>query len=205
MATDIKQHWETIYETKQPSQVSWTQEVPETSLAFIHQFNIPKSASIIDIGGGDSKLVDYLLKEGFTNISVLDISAAAIEKAKLRLGSESDKVTWIVSDILDFHPAEKYDVWHDRAAFHFQTNPGSIKRYLNIVKNATRGMVIVGTFSTDGPKKCSGLDIQQYDEESMKQTFEHNSFRNVECKREDHVTPAGVVQNFVFCSFIKAA
>lgn len=205
MVTDFKHHWETIYQTKRPDQVSWTQEVPVTSLHFIHQFSIPKDAKIIDIGGGDSKLVDYLLKEGYTHLSVLDISAAAIERAKERLGTDAEKVNWIVSDILDFHPTEKYDVWHDRAAFHFQTNAQSIRQYLDIVKQAVDGMVIVGTFSTEGPKKCSGLDIQQYDEDSMKQTFEHNAFRNVECKREDHITPAGVIQNFVFCSFMKEA
>lgn len=205
MITDFKHHWETIYQTKRPDQVSWTQEVPVTSLHFIHQFRIPKDAKIIDIGGGDSKLVDYLLKEGYTHLSVLDISAAAIERAKERLGTDAEKVNWIVCDILDFHPTEKYDMWHDRAAFHFQTNPQSIRQYLDIVKNAVDGMVIVGTFSTEGPTKCSGLDIQQYDEDSMKQTFEHNSFKNVECKREDHTTPAGIIQNFVFCSFIKEA
>ncbi|MFT3845809.1 MAG: class I SAM-dependent methyltransferase [Lacibacter sp.] len=139
MATDIKQHWETIYETKQPSQVSWTQEVPEISLAFIHQFNIPKNASIIDIGGGDSKLVDYLLKEGFTNISVLDISAAAIEKAKLRLGSESDKVTWIVSDILDFHPAEKIRCVARQSSLSFSNQSGKYQTLSQCCKKCCQG------------------------------------------------------------------
>lgn len=203
MDKQLKEHWETIYQTKQPNEVSWTQEVPTVSLAFVHQFKVPKSARIIDIGGGDSKLVDWLLKEGYTHVSVLDISSAAIQRAKMRLGTESDKVTWIISDILDFRPSEKYDLWHDRAAFHFQTNPIHINQYLEIVKNAVEGMVIIGTFSPDGPKKCSGLDIQQYDENGMKEKFENNQFKNVECKREDHITPSGVVQNFVFCSFLK--
>jgi SAM-dependent methyltransferase len=203
MPTDLKEHWETIYETKTPDQVSWTQEIPTVSLEFIHKFNIPKSASIIDIGGGDSKLIDHLLKEGFTNVSVLDISEAAIGRAQKRLGKDAKKVTWIVSDILDFHPDKKYDVWHDRAAFHFQTDSKSIDQYLNIVKQSVEGMVIVGTFSPEGPKKCSGLEIKQYDEDGMKEKFEKNSFKNIECKREDHITPSGAVQNFVFCSFIK--
>lgn len=203
MDKQLKEHWETIYQTKQPNEVSWTQEVPTVSLAFVHQFKVPKSARIIDIGGGDSKLVDWLLKEGYTHVSVLDISSAAIQRAKMRLGTESDKITWIISDILDFRPSEKYDLWHDRAAFHFQTNPIHINQYLEIVKNAVEGMVIIGTFSPDGPKKCSGLDIQQYDENGMKEKFENNQFKNVECKREDHITPSGVVQNFVFCSFLK--
>lgn len=200
----IKQHWETIYQTKQPNEVSWTQEVPTVSLEFVHQFNVPKNAKIIDIGGGDSKLVDWLLSEGYTAVSVLDISEAAIQRAKERLGTKADQVTWIVSDILDFHPPCKYDLWHDRAAFHFQTNPEHINQYLAIVKEAVEGMVIIGTFSPDGPKKCSGLEIKQYDENSMKEKFEQNQFKNVECKRDNHVTPAGIVQNFVFCSFMKA-
>lgn len=203
MTEHLKHHWETIYQTKQPNEVSWTQEVPKASLEYIHQFKIPKDARIIDIGGGDSNFVDFLLNEGYTNISVLDISEAAIERAKTRLGTDANKVTWIVSDILDFEPEIKYDVWHDRAAFHFQTDPISIKTYLEIVKRSVSGMVIVGTFSTDGPKKCSGLDVKQYDEESMKDTFERNQFKNIECKREDHITPAGAVQNFIFCSFLK--
>jgi len=203
MIVDTKEHWETIYKTKQPNEVSWTQEVPAASLAFIHQFNIPKTANIIDIGGGDSKLVDFLLAEGFTNLSVLDISEAAILKAQERLGADASRVNWIVCDILDFQPKEKYDVWHDRAAFHFQTETAKIDTYLNIVKNAVDGMVIIGTFSTDGPTKCSGLEIQQYDEDGMKAKFIKSDFKNLECKREDHTTPSGAVQNFVFCSFMK--
>lgn len=203
MIIDTKEHWETIYKTKQPNEVSWTQEVPAASLAFIHQFNIPKTANIIDIGGGDSKLVDFLLAEGFTNLSVLDISEAAILKAQERLGADASRVNWIVCDILDFQPKEKYDVWHDRAAFHFQTETAKIDTYLNIVKNAVDGMVIIGTFSTDGPTKCSGLEIQQYDEDGMKAKFIKSDFKNLECKREDHTTPSGAVQNFVFCSFMK--
>lgn len=204
MDNHLKEHWETIYQTKQPNEVSWTQEVPVVSLEFVHQFNIPKNAKIIDIGGGDSKLVDFLLQEGYTHVSVLDISEAAIERAKERLGIDAIKVYWIVSDILDFHPTIKYDLWHDRAAFHFQTDALHINQYLQIVKEAVDGMVIIGTFSPDGPKKCSGLDIKQYDENGMKEKFEKNSFKNIECKREDHITPAGVVQNFVFCSFMKS-
>ncbi len=203
MIADTKEHWETIYKTKQPNEVSWTQEVPTASLAFIHQFNIPKAAKIIDIGGGDSNLVDFLLAEGFTNLSVLDISEAAILKAQERLGADASRVNWIVCDILEFKPTEKYDVWHDRAAFHFQIETAKINTYLSIVKNAVDGMVIIGTFSTDGPTKCSGLEIQQYDEDGMKAKFIKSDFKNLECKREDHITPSGAVQNFVFCSFMK--
>lgn len=198
-----KEHWEKIYQTKQPNEVSWTQEIPRVSLEFVHQFNIPKTARIIDIGGGDSKFVDFLLEEGYTQISVLDISETAINRAKERLGPIAKKVNWILTDILDFHPSIKYDVWHDRAAFHFQTENRKIEQYLQIVKDSVEGMVIIGTFSTDGPNKCSGLEIKQYNEMSMKEKFEKNSFKNIECKREDHLTPLGNLQNFVFCSFIK--
>jgi SAM-dependent methyltransferase len=203
MQAPLKQHWENIYQTKQPNEVSWTEEVPTVSLGFIHQFNLPKDAKIIDIGGGDSKLVDHLLAEGYSNVSVLDISAAAIERAKKRLGEKANTVKWFETDILEFKPNDTYDLWHDRAAFHFQTEADKIDGYLNLVKYAVTGKVIVGTFSVDGPKKCSGLEIKQYDEAGMKDKFEHASFRNIECKREDHITPSGAVQNFVFCSFEK--
>ena len=203
MKEEIKDHWETIYNTKQAHEVSWTQEVPAISLEFIHQFHVPKTARIIDVGGGDSRLVDCLLAEGYSNLSVLDISEAAIRRAQKRLGIDADKVEWIVSDVLEFVPKKKYDVWHDRAAFHFQTDPDAIEQYLRIVQNAVDGIVIIGTFSLDGPKKCSGLEIQQYDEGGMKAIFEQFNFKHVECKREDHITPSGSVQNFVFCSFMK--
>jgi ubiquinone/menaquinone biosynthesis C-methylase UbiE len=202
MEVNLKAHWENIYKTKEPNEVSWTQEVPTVSLGFIHKFNPPINAKIIDIGGGDSKLVDNLLSEGFTDISVLDISEAAIERAKKRLGEKAHQVKWIVGDVLDFKPIEKYDIWHDRAAFHFQTKPENIEKYLGILKDAAKDKIIIGTFSIDGPKKCSGLEIKQYDENIMKKMFESASFKNIECKREDHITPSGAVQNFIFCSFI---
>lgn len=201
MKDNLKEHWEAIYKTKQPNEVSWTQNVPAISLAFINKNNIPKEANIIDIGGGDSRLVDYLLKKGYKNISVLDISEAAIHRAKERLGTAANKVKWIVCDILDLKPNEKYDVWHDRAAFHFQTDPDDINKYLNILKTAVKGIVIIGTFSADGPKKCSGLDIKQYDENLLKEKFEAFEFECIGCDRENHITPSGAVQNFVFCSF----
>ena len=204
MIVDTKEHWETIYQTKQPNEVSWNQEVPAVSLEFIHKFSIPKTAKIIDIGGGDSKLVDFLLAEGYSNVSVLDISESAILRAQERLGKDANKVKWIVCDILDFRPKEKYDVWHDRAAFHFQTDTAQIEKYLQIVKKSVDGLVIVGTFSVDGPFKCSGLEIKQYDEMGMKEKFETSGFQNLACKREDHITPSGAVQNFVFCSFMRA-
>ena len=200
---NTKEHWESIYKTKQPNEVSWTEQKPSVSLEFINKLKIPKTAKIIDIGGGDSKLVDFLLAQGYTDISVLDISKTAIIRAKKRLGDKAKYVKWIISDILDFKPTEKYDLWHDRAAFHFQTEEADIDNYLNIIKNAVIGWSIIGTFSVDGPKKCSGLNIRQYGEAGLKYLLEKSEFKFLESKRIDHTTPSGGVQNFIFCSFSK--
>jgi len=205
MQVQIKNHWEHIYNTKQPNQVSWTQEVPTISINFVKQLQVPKNASIIDVGGGDSKFVDYLLAEGYTNISVLDISEAAINRAKARLGDKAINVNWIVGDILEFNPTSRYDLWHDRAAFHFQTDISSISKYIKIVNKACSDKIVIGSFSVDGPTKCSGLEIKQYEETILKNEFENAQFKNIECKREDHITPSGSVQNFIFCAFEKTA
>ena len=202
MEKNLKAHWETVYSTKTPQEVSWTQEKPAISLDFILSFKLDKSASIIDIGGGDSLLVDFLLDLGYTNISVLDISAHAIERAKVRLGDKASLVTWIASDINEYQPMITYDVWHDRAAFHFLTAPSDIRRYASLVSNHAKNLVI-GTFSKDGPLKCSGLEITQYDEASLGDLFKAEGFECIESKREDHQTPFGTSQNFVFASFRK--
>ena len=202
MNLDRKKHWETVYETKSPDQVSWTQDVPVTSLAFIRSFGLDKTAKIVDIGGGDSKLVDHLLDQGFTNITVLDISEKSLEKAKLRLREKAKNVTWIVSDILDFEPTQTYDIWHDRAAFHFLTTEHELEKYKSIIEKAVDGFLVIGTFSENGPLKCSGLEISQYSEEKLTTTFKNN-FNKIEAVLEDHETPFGTVQNFLFCSFKK--
>ena len=201
-----KDHWEKLYETKQAHEVSWTQELPRTSLEFLHDFHIPKTASIIDIGGGDSKLVDYLLEEGYQHVSVLDISAKAIEKAKHRLGDKANLVTWIVSDVTEFHPKETYDCWHDRAAFHFLTAADEVNSYLTTARKAILpgGGMIIGTFSDKGPKKCSMLDVHQYTEDELKMELS-NGFEKIKCITEDHVTPFNTTQNFLFCSFRRRA
>ena len=203
MITDErKSHWENVYTTKQPNEVSWTQEVPTTSLNLIRSFAIDKSAGIIDIGGGDSNLVDFLLDEGYTNISVLDISGEALERAKKRLGAKADNVKWIESDITEFKPTEQYAVWHDRAAFHFLTTPEQIANYVATAAKAVTGYLAIGTFSENGPKRCSGLDIAQYSEEKLENTFTA-SFKKTDCLTEDHTTPFNTTQNFIFCSFKK--
>lgn len=195
-----KEHWEKVYATKQPHEVSWTQEKPKTSLDFFQSFKLDKNAKIIDIGGGDSKLVDYLLDEGYENISVLDISSNAIERAKQRLGDKATKVNWIVSDVTEFKPNEKYDCWHDRATFHFLTKNEEVNSYLEIAQKAINSYMVIGTFSENGPKKCSMLDVHQYTEDELQIQLE-KGFEKIKCVNEDHITPFNTTQNFLFCSF----
>lgn len=202
METDRKNHWEKVYETKNPDQVSWTQEMPKTSLELIHSFALNKKAKIIDIGGGDSKLVDYLLEEGFENITVLDISEKAIERAKKRLGYQAIKVTWVVSDITEFEPKTTFNVWHDRATFHFLTTSEQVEKYMKTARNFVNDFLILGVFSDKGPTKCSGLEIKQYTEERLTAVF-NEGFEKIHCETEDHKTPFDTIQNFLFCSFKK--
>ena len=202
MEINRKNHWDAVYETKQPNEVSWTQENPKTSLDFIQETRLGKSAKIIDIGGGDSKLVDFLLEEGYENITVLDIAEKALERAKKRLGKNAEKVNWIVSDITEFKPETTYNIWHDRATFHFLTTPEQIKTYAEITKKWVTDFLIIGAFSENGPKKCSGLDIKQYSEMEMENKFS-NSFKKLKCISEDHITPFETKQNFTFCVFEK--
>lgn len=197
---DYKQYWETIYKTKNPDEVSWTQEIPKASLDFIHSFNLKKNAKIIDVGGGDSKLIDFLLNEGFENLTVLDISSVALEKAKRRLGENAKKVNWVVSDITKFQTNTIFDVWHDRATFHFLTTSNQISSYVRTLRKSVSGYLIIGTFSHDGPQKCSGLNIKQYSEKSLADEL-HLGFEKIRCIEEEHVTPFGSMQNFLFCSF----
>lgn len=202
MELERKNHWETVYETKNPNQVSWTQEIPKTSLEFIHSFELNKTAKIIDVGGGDSKLVDYLLDEGFENITVLDISEKALAKAQKRLGDKATKVNWVVSDITEYKPETTFDVWHDRATFHFLTTTEQIEKYMIIARNSVKGYLIIGTFSENGPTKCSGLKIKQYSQKELTAEFK-NGFDKIRCVTEDHKTPFDTTQNFLFCSFKK--
>lgn len=202
MEDDRKKHWEAVYESKQPNEVSWTQENPKTSLDFIKQVNLSKTAQIIDIGGGDSKLVDFLLEEGYENITVLDISEKALERAKKRLGKNAEKVSWIVSDITEFKPETDYDIWHDRATFHFLTTQEQVEKYVEIIEKCVSNFLIIGTFSDQGPKKCSGLDIKQYSKSELENQFS-NRFKKLKCITEDHETPFETKQNFTFCVFEK--
>ena len=199
---DRKQHWDAIYQSKALKEVSWFQSTPQTSLDFLHEFRVPLDARIIDIGGGDSYLVDHLLREGYRDITVLDISETSIERAKLRLGTQADKVTWIVADAANFEPKRKYDFWHDRAAFHFLTSEPEIAGYLNTARQhlSDTGILVVGTFSEKGPEKCSGITVKQYSETTMTNLFER-FFQKIRCITVDHQTPFNTIQNFIFCSF----
>ncbi|MNJ99387.1 Mg-protoporphyrin IX methyl transferase [compost metagenome] len=199
-----KNHWENIYATKQLNEVSWYQPKPETSLEFLEKLKLPKTARIIDIGGGDSFFAESLLDMGYTDISVLDISEGSLERAKKRLGEKSKKIKWIVADVTLFNQHSQYDFWHDRAAFHFLHSPQEISDYINNANAALAndGVMVVGTFSENGPKKCSGIEITQYSKEALSQQFE-NYFEKIGCINVNHVTPFNTVQNFTFCSFNK--
>lgn len=202
---DKKTHWEKVYTTKQLTDVSWYQPNPAVSLQFVKELGIPAYASIIDIGGGDSLLVDNLLDAGYTDISVLDISEAAIERAKKRLGPRAEMVHWIISDITAFKPLRAYDFWHDRATFHFLTKEEEVQTYLDISQKAIApgGKLLIGTFAENGPEKCSGLPVQQYSEEKMTATI-RRWFQKIKCIHTDHLTPFNTIQHFLFCSFKKS-
>ena len=199
-----KEHWENVFATKKETEVSWFQPYPKTSVEFLELFKLSLDANIIDVGGGDSYFVDALLEKGYKNIYVLDISSNAIERAKARLGSKSEKVNWIVSDITLYEPKIKFDFWHDRAAFHFLTSEEKINEYVSIAESSINidGYLILGTFSESGPTKCSGLDIKQYNETSISFRFEV-AFERIKCFTENHITPFNTIQNFLFCSFKK--
>jgi len=199
MNEKLKDHWEKVYQ-KESGEFSWKQDYPVTSINFIHSFNLPKTASIIDIGGGDSRLVDWLLDEGFENITVLDISPKALKRAQSRLGEKAGKVKWLTSDITDFKSESKFDLWHDRATFHFLTQLPQIQKYVNTAKESVKGFLTIGTFSDNGPDKCSGLSVQQYNEDQLQNVLQ-NGFEKIRCITEDHVTPFNTNQNFLFCSF----
>ncbi len=197
-----KKHWENIYQTKNSTEVSWYQDKPETSLSFLKENKIEKTANLIDIGGGDSYFVDHLIDLGYENITVLDISEEALKKAQQRLGEKARKVKWIVADIATFEPIEQYDFWHDRAVFHFMTKEYEISNYIKSIKKSIKpsGVLILGTFSEQGPTKCSGIEIKQYSEGSMTERLKV-FFDKIKCISVDHITPFSTIQNFIFCSF----
>jgi len=197
---DAKTHWEKVYTTKAPESVSWYRAHLETSLALIERA-VARSSSIIDIGGGESTLVDDLLLRGYKNLTVLDVSQTAIEVTEKRLGSAAEQVRWLVGDVVEIElEPHAYDLWHDRAVFHFLTSPERRLAYVRQVTRAVKpgGHVIVSTFGPEGPTKCSGLAVMRYDAESLHGEF-GGRFRLVESSQELHQTPFGTTQQFLYC------
>lgn len=202
-----KSHWETIYRTKSDQQVSWFREHLDNSLKLILNTKVEKDAAIIDVGGGSSTLADDLLEHGFIDVSVLDISAAALEKSKARLGEKAKKIQWIEADITQASLLENhYDVWHDRAVFHFLTDREDRRRYVELVMRSLKvgGHIIVASFGLNGPAKCSGFDVVRYSAETMHDEF-GNGFKLVESLNETHKTPFGTTQEFIYCYCRKMA
>jgi 2-polyprenyl-3-methyl-5-hydroxy-6-metoxy-1,4-benzoquinol methylase len=198
---DARSHWENIYAAKAPNAVSWYRSHLETSLELIEKVAPTRSPAIIDVGGGESTLVDDLVGRGYQNVSVLDVSSAAINFTKKRLGLMADSVDWIISDITTADlPANAYDVWHDRAVFHFLTTPEQRAAYVRQVRKAVKsgGHVLVSTFGAEGPTKCSGLEVVRYDAESLHAEFGVR-FQLLESVKELHETPFGTTQQFLYC------
>ena len=201
-----KDHWERVYQKQSPAEVGWYQAYPERSLELINNTSKGTDCRIIDVGGGTSKLSEHLLDQGYTKLTVLDISDNSINKAKSQLGEKSSSVTWIAADITKYRFKEQYDVWHDRAVFHFLTKTDDRKRYINSLNQALKlnGHLIMATFSLNSPPKCSGLPVVRYSPESLHYEL-GNNFNLVKSYTENHVTPSGVSQNFIFCHFVKHA
>lgn len=198
---DAKTHWEKVYATKAPDAVSWYRAHLETSLALIERAAEARSVSIIDVGGGESTLVDDLLHRGYENLTVLDVSPTAIEVTRKRLGSDAERVHWLVGDVGEMElERDAYDLWHDRAVFHFLTTPERRVAYVQQVARAVKpgGHVIISTFGPEGPTKCSGLEVMRYDAESLHGEF-GGRFRLVESSKELHETPSGTTQQFLYC------
>lgn len=200
-----KDHWESVYTTKAPAAVSWYQEHAERSLQIVQDTDAPLDSPIIDVGGGASTLVDGLLKLGYTNLSVLDLSAAALGGAQTRLGAAAARVKWIEADITKVElPVNGYAIWHDRAVFHFLVSDSDREAYTRNVMRSVQpgGHVIIAAFAEDGPTQCSGLPVKQYRADSLHQAF-GDSFELVSHSNEDHHTPFGTVQKFLYCYCVK--
>lgn len=202
MNKDLKSHWEKVYQSKSFEEVSWFQEKPETSIQFFEKLNLPKTASIIDMGAGESHFVDYLLDKGYEYITLVDISEEALNKTKTRLGEKGKSIKYIIADAGAFKATEKYDFWHDRATFHFLTDIGEIEHY---TQNLCRSLkhdahFLIGTFAEGGPKKCSDLEVYQYSADDLSEVFARCLTQKKSLK-VDHKTPNGSIQKFTFCLF----
>jgi 2-polyprenyl-3-methyl-5-hydroxy-6-metoxy-1,4-benzoquinol methylase len=203
MNYNLKSHWEKIYNEKDEDEVSWFQKETNESIKMIQSAGI-ENPKIIDVGSGRSKLLKNLIEIGYNHLTYLDISESALEKSKEFLGEQSNKVRWISKDVLSFKTDEKFDIWHDRAVFHFLNEENLIRKYIDIVeKNISEsGHLIIGTFSENGPLKCSGLDVKRYSEKEIEKIF-NRSFKLIDSFYYDHLTPFNTTQNFLFSHFIK--
>ena len=203
---DWKKHWEKIYTERAPGHVSWHQSHPQHSLSLIEDTGVGNTASIIDVGGGTSMLVDHLLKAGYRDITVLDIARTAILQAQTRLGDRSQQVIWVEGDITSYSPVQTFDIWHDRAVFHYLTCEHDRLCYLETLHKALKpsGQAIIATFSDSGPNQCSGLDVVRYSPEALQQAL-GNQLQLIETFTEEHRTPDGGLQQFVYCRFLHNA
>jgi SAM-dependent methyltransferase len=203
--TQDQNHWNEVYRTKAADAVSWYQAIPEPSLRALDRFQVPNTAGLIDVGGGASTLVDQLIERGWTDLTVLDIAAPALEVAKARLGPSATHVRWIVADVTEWLPGRSYDVWHDRAVFHFLTAASQRAAYRQALDAgvAAGGLVILATFAPDGPERCSGLPVERYDAARLAKEI-GAGFRLVDDWREEHGTPQGGKQRFNWCVFRRA-
>ena len=203
MNNNLKNHWENIYEKKNEDEVSWFQQIPNSSIKLIKSTGIV-NPKIIDVGSGRSKLLKSLIDSGYNDLTYLDISEAALKKSKEFLGDQSNKVKWIAEDILNFKTEEKFDIWHDRAVFHFLTEQNLIEKYVDLVSRniSNDGYLIIGTFSENGPLKCSGLHVSRYSKQLIQETFIRN-FDLIDTFHIDHITPFNTIQNFLFSLFKK--
>lgn len=199
MIANPEDHWQAVYETKSATDVSWYEPVPQRSLELIEAAGLPPEAALVDVGGGASTLVDHLLTAGFGDITVLDVARAALEASKARLGSASDRVHWIAADVTAWQPPRRYDLWHDRAVFHFLVDVALRDEYLDVLKSALApdGYVVMATFGPEGPTRCSGLDAQRYSAAELSEVL-GSAFRLVRSEIEEHVTPSGHVQQFLY-------
>jgi trans-aconitate methyltransferase len=195
-------HWQNVYVDKGENQVSWLQETPAISLELIELAGAMPGSGIIDIGGGASRLADCLVSRGYQDVTVLDLSAAALASARSRMGDSASRVTWIAADVTVWEPSRSYDIWHDRAAFHFLTEPLDQAAYVDRLRRALRasGHAIIGTFAPDGPERCSGLAVSRYDAARLAATL-GSGFELIDTRRHEHVTPWGAAQTFQFSTF----
>lgn len=198
----LQQHWHYVYEERGPNQVSWHQDSPESSLTLLEHAALSPFDAIIDVGGGASRFVDRLLEAGYANVTVVDLAETALDFARARLGERADDVRWVVGDVLSAELGGPFDLWHDRAVFHFLTEQSQRRRYFERLRAELRatGQVILATFALDGPKRCSGLPVVRYSAQTLSEEVGYE-FSLVETWEEDHLTPAGHPQRFVFCRF----